>query len=136
VEGQPRCIRGEGGEVRLTLDAERLGVRPDSAATDFESGEPVERDGVAYTRLRVPVDDDTLAGLKKGVSHCSVTVWLDATDMPEHGSMFYRAPVDGEERLAETRAPVVERGNLCLVRPAPGKRDAVQVDDVAPTESF
>ena len=108
-------VRGAPNFARLMLSGERDGIGGDAEIVLdlppgvgtfglLDPGEPVERDGVAYTRLRVPVDDDTLAGLKKGVSHCSVTVWLDATDMPEHGSIFYRAVVDGEERSEKQAA--------------------------------
>jgi hypothetical protein len=89
------------GDVEVILDLPR-GV--DTFGL-LDPGEEIERDGFPYTRLRVPISDETLAGLKPGVSHCAVTVWLDATDLTEDGNMYYRAVVGGEE-MPEKQAQV------------------------------
>jgi hypothetical protein len=36
---------GDGGRCRVALDLEALGLNADLQATDFETGEPIERDG-------------------------------------------------------------------------------------------
>ena len=89
------------GDVEVILDLPR-GV--DTFGL-LDPGEEVERDGVAYTRLRVPIDGETLGRVKPGVSHCAVTVWPDTGEMPDEGSMFYRTVVGGEE-LPEKQARV------------------------------
>ncbi len=90
-----------GGDVEMVLD-----LPAGAGSFDLlEPGEAIERDGAQYTRLRVPITDETLAGLKPGVSHCAVTVWLDTAEMPDEGNIFYR-PIVGGEELPEKQARV------------------------------
>ncbi len=68
-------------------------------------GAPLVRGGRPYRRFRVPAPSETLARLKRTVSHCYLTVWLDGAKMPQSGTMYYRPVVDGQA-LQEKQAKI------------------------------
>lgn len=65
----------------------------------------VEREGHRFTRFRMRLSPETLRGLQKTISHCSVTLWVDAGTMADEGTVYYRAVVNGKE-LPEKEARV------------------------------
>jgi len=64
---------------------------------DVIHGAPVERAEGRFWRFRIPVHPKTLALMRKTISNCRVTIWVDTAEMPEQGMLFCRAVVDGVE---------------------------------------
>ena len=68
-------------------------------------GTTVIRGDQPYRQFRLPVDERTLRYLRTSISHCSITVWFDASRMPDKGAMFYRGVVNGKE-MEEKQAAI------------------------------
>ena len=105
-------IRGEPNFARIMMAGDRARIKESveivldlpEGTGDFGllgGGEAVQRDGDTYRRLRIPIPPETLKALRRTVSHCSVTFWIDAADMPDTGTIHYRAVVDGQEQQEE-----------------------------------
>ena len=109
-------VRGAPSFARVMLIGDRQRIRgpveivldtPEGTG-DFGllgGGKAVTRGDQPYRQFRLRVAEQTLHGLRKTVSHCSVTVWFDTSRMPENGSMLYRAVIDGQE-LEEKEAAI------------------------------
>jgi len=109
-------VRGAPNFMRLMLIGDRKRIKgPAEIVLDLPEGTgdfgllgggaPVVREGRNCTRFRVPIAPETLSQLRKTLSHCSITVWLDAADAPAEGAMFCRPVLDGQP-LPEKQARI------------------------------
>ena len=97
-----------GDRRRITRSAEILLDLPEGVS-DFEllgASTPLARDGKPYRRFRLTIAQELLARLRRAVSHCYLTIWLDGAETPPRGTMYYRPVVDGQE-LGEKQAEIV-----------------------------
>lgn len=97
-----------GDRRRIGTSAEILLDLPEGVG-DFDllgPSAPLVRDGQQYRRFRLAISQETLARLRRTVSHCYLTVWLDGAEAPAHGTVYYRPVVDGQE-LREKQAKIV-----------------------------
>ncbi|MDP7253968.1 MAG: hypothetical protein QGF00_30485, partial [Planctomycetota bacterium] len=105
IPGVPNFIRfmlmGDRSRIR---DSVQLLLDLPEGAGDFGllgKAVPVTREK-PYRRFRIAVPDEVLARLRKTVSGCSVTVWLDATGLDGASSLYCTPVVDGKQ-LPERR---------------------------------
>ena len=109
-------VRGAPNFARFMLIGDRRGIRGEAqiqldlpgGAGDFgllPSRTTIDRDGLRYERFHLPIPPERLKSLRPSISHCAVTVWIDAAKMPDTGTVYYRAAVDGKQ-LAEKQAHI------------------------------
>jgi hypothetical protein len=104
-------VRGAPNFVRVMLMGDRSRFRTASILLDLPpgvgefgllgQGTPVSQGGKTFTRYRVPVSDELLKSLDRTVSHCALTLWLDAQQAEEGAVAGVQAAAD--ELVLEAR---------------------------------
>ncbi len=108
-------VRGAPNFVRIMLLGDRSRFETAEILLDLPAGvgdfgllgesEPVTHGDEPFTRYRIALSDELLAGLRRTVSHCGLTLWLDAGGVAEGAAVYVQAEVDGQA-LEERRVPL------------------------------
>ena len=100
VQGAPNFVRIMLMGDRSRIEQAELLLDLPAGVGDFGllgEGTPVTGDEEELTRYRIELSDQLLAGMRSTVSHCGLTLWLEAGEVAEGAAAYVQPVVDGEE---------------------------------------
>ncbi len=108
VQGAPNFVRVMLMGDRSRFETAELLLDLPPGVGDFGllgEGAPITRGDERLTRYRIALTDEVLRGLRSTISHCGLTLWLDAGEVADDAAAYVQAVVDGRA-LEERRVPL------------------------------